>query len=206
MDQWDKVYLTKGMAQYPDNMLIRFVARHYYDVPCRKDMRFLDVGCGAGASTWYLSREGFSVAAIDKSQVAIDRLRERLIKDNLEAFIGCGDISKLEFKPDYFDAVIDISSLCYISYEDIGRVMKNLHKVLKPGGRMFSMTPTDNCAETPFNHTIDGVSLGARFQNYNEARRNFNDFKEVTMHLYGYDVGEGKSWQRVNLWVIEAVK
>jgi SAM-dependent methyltransferase len=206
VDQWDRVYMSKGMAQYPDNMLIRFVARYYYDAPNRKEIKFLDVGSGAGASTWYLSREGFSVAAIDKSRVAIERLKERLVKDNLEAFIGCGDISKLEFKPDYFDAVIDISSLCYIPYESIAEVMKSLHKVLKPGGKIFSLTPTDNCAEPPFNHTIDGVSLNARFQSYADARRNFNDFKEVVLNSCGYDVGRGESWQRINLWVIEATK
>jgi 2-polyprenyl-3-methyl-5-hydroxy-6-metoxy-1,4-benzoquinol methylase len=206
VDQWDKVYSTKNMAQYPDNMLIRFVARHYYNVPDRKGIKFLDVGAGVGASTWYLSREGFSVAAIDKSRVAIQKLRERLTNEGLEAFIGCGDISKLEFKSDYFDAIIDISSLCYIDYESIAGVMKNLHKVLKPGGKFFSITPTDTCAEAPFNHTIDGVNLNARFQGWNDARRNFNDFKKVVMNTCGYDVGNGESWQRINLWVIEATK
>lgn len=206
VDQWNKVYSTKDMAQYPDNMLIRFVARNYYKVPNRKDIKFLDVGCGVGASTWYLSREGFSVVAIDRSPVAMERLRVRLKSENLEAFMGCGDISKLDFKPDFFDAIIDISSLCYVPIDDLVGVMKSLHKVLKPGGKFFSMTPTDTCAEPPFNHTIEGVNLNARFQNYLDVRRNFNDFSEVIINTCGYDVGSGESWQRVNLWVIEATK
>src|SRR5215475_6242950 len=117
--QWDLVYSNKGMAAYPDNMLIRFVAKNYYNVPNRKDIKFLDIGCGAGASTWYLAREGFSVAAIDSSAVAMERLRKRLADEKLEAFMMCGDISRLEFKENYFDSIIDISSLCYVPKDKI---------------------------------------------------------------------------------------
>src|SRR5882672_8542801 len=116
--EWNEIHSKKTNA-YPDNMLARFVAKHYYDAPIRKDIKFLDVGCGNGANTWYLAREGFSVAAIDGSTLAMERLRLRLKEENLEAFLGCGDITKLDFKPDYFDCIIDISSLCYIQGDEI---------------------------------------------------------------------------------------
>lgn len=202
--QWDLVYSNKGMASYPDNMLIRFVAKHYYDAPNRKDIKFLDVGCGAGASTWYLAREGFSVAAIDSSVVAMERLRLRLEKEKLEAFMMCGDISRLEFKPDYFDAIIDISSLCYLPQDKIEGLMKRLHTVLKPGGRFFSITPCNDSAREPFNHTIDKVSLGARFLTYSEAYDNFKDFKEIKISTYIYQVDRVDG--AVKLWVITAEK
>jgi len=200
--QWDKVYSTKGMAQYPDNMLVRFVAKHYYDVSDRKDIKFLDIGCGAGASTWYLAREGFSVAAIDGSQVAMERLRLRLKNESLEAFLGCGDITSLEFKPDYFDCIVDVSSLCYIPKDKIENLMKQLHAVLKPGGRVFSITPADDCIKAPFDHTIDGVDLKARFQTADEASKNFKDFKDLSILSYSYFVDK----DRVNLWCISALK
>lgn len=194
------------MAHYPDNMLIRFVARHYYNVPERKKVRFLDVGCGVGASTWYLAREGFSVAAIDSSIVAIDTLKHRLEKENLEALLACGDITKLELKEDFFDAIIDVSSLCYVPEADIGNLMKGLYRVLKPGGRMFSICPTNECARNPFNKTIDDVDLEARFQTYDQARDNFRDFSGVNMSTCSYSVGVGENEQLINLWVIDAVK
>src|SRR5258706_937311 len=200
--QWDKVYSTKGMAAYPDNMLVRFVAKHYYDAPDRKDIKFLDIGCGAGSTTWYLAREGFSVAAIDGSQVAMERLRLRLKNESLEAFLGCGDITSLEFKPDYFDCVVDVSSLCYIPKDKIENLMKQLYAVLKPGGRFFSITPADDCIKAPFDHTIDGVNLKARFQTADEASKNFKDFKDFSITPYSYYVDKGE----VNLWVVHAIK
>ncbi len=200
--QWDAVYSKKGMAQYPENALIRFVAKHYYGVPERKDIKFLDIGCGAGSSTWYLAREGFSVAAIDGSTVAMERLRIRLKDEVLEAFLGCGDITALEFKPDYFDCVVDVSSLCYIPKDKIENLMKQLHAVLKPGGRFFSITPAEDCIKSPFEHTIDGVNLRARFQTADEASKNFKNFKDLSITPYSYYVDKGE----VNLWVIQAIK
>jgi len=200
--QWDKIYSTKGMAQYPDNMLVRFVAKHYYDAPDRKDIKFLDIGSGAGSSSIFLAKEGFSIAAIDGSQVAMERLRLKLRDENLEAFLGCGDITKLEFKPNYFDCIVDISSLCYIEKDKIGDVMMQLHLVLKPDGRIFSITPADDCVRSPFNHVINDINLKARFQTHEEALKNFKNFKDVNLWPYMYYVDAG----RVNLWVINGKK
>lgn len=202
--QWDQVYNQKGMAQYPDNMLIRFVAKNYYNVPNRKDVKFLDVGCGAGASSWYLAREGFSVAAIDSSPVAMENMRKRFEKENLEAFMMCGDVVNLEFKPNYFDGIVDISSLCYIPQDKITGLMSRLYTVLKPGGRFFSISPTNDCAIEPFNHTINKVSLRARFMTYPEAYDNFKEFKEIKISTYTYQVDRVDG--RVKLWVIQAEK
>lgn len=191
---------------YPDNMLVRFVSDHYYNVPNRKEVKFLDVGCNTGAATWYLSREGFSVASIGTSPLIMEALRNRLLNDNLEAFLGCGDFTKLEFKPDYFDAIIDVSSLCYVPKNEIGPLMRKLHTVLKPGGRFFSITPTNESSEIPFTKTVDGIEVKARFQTFLEAKYNFNDFSEVETHTCSYDRGKGENWQHINILTIEAVK
>jgi 2-polyprenyl-3-methyl-5-hydroxy-6-metoxy-1,4-benzoquinol methylase len=200
--QWDEVYSKKAMAAYPDNMLVRFVAKHYYKAPNRKEVKFLDVGCGVGASTWYLAREGFSVAAIDGSLQAINRLKQRLAADKLDVLLACGDITELEFKENYFDCIVDVSALCYIPEDEIKKVMTNLHKVLKPGGRLFSICPTNFCARKPYNHTIDGVELKCSFLEHEEMMRRYSNFKIYTKTCK-YEVDEE---QNIDLWVVEAVK
>lgn len=199
--QWDKVYSQKGMAEYPDNMVIRFVAKNYYSAPNRQDVKFLDVGCGAGSNTWYLAREGFSVAAIDQSAVAMERLRLRLEKERLGALLGCGDITELDFKPDYFDAIIDVSSICYIPEGKTKKFMNDLHKVLKPGGKLFSIAPTFWSVREPYDHTIDGVDLKARFLQYPEMINLYSDFK-IKHTVASYPVEKG----RVEVYVIEGTK
>jgi 2-polyprenyl-3-methyl-5-hydroxy-6-metoxy-1,4-benzoquinol methylase len=45
-NEWNQIYSKKGMASYPDNALVRFVAKQYYNATNRKDVKFLDIGCG----------------------------------------------------------------------------------------------------------------------------------------------------------------
>jgi SAM-dependent methyltransferase len=156
------------------------------------------------ANSWYLSREGFSVAAIDSSSIAMEHLRLRLKNENLEAFLGCGDFTQLEFKESYFDCIIDVSSLCYIPEDKIEDVMKQLHTVLKPGGRIFSMTPADDCARSVFN-SINDVKLNARFQSAETAMKNFKEFKDINLKMCTYDLDRGDVFN-VKLWVLDAVK
>jgi 2-polyprenyl-3-methyl-5-hydroxy-6-metoxy-1,4-benzoquinol methylase len=184
---WDQIYTKKAMGSYPDTALVRFIAKNYYKEPDRKAIKFFDVGCGAGSSTWYLAREGFSVAAIDGSLIATDRLRQRLQKENLEALIACGDLADLTLKSDYFDCIIDISALCYVPNDKIDAIMSELHKVLKPGGKFFSITPSIECDKAIFNNIIEGVDLQARFLSDGDIKNLFRNFTEFSVAPYMYD-------------------
>jgi 2-polyprenyl-3-methyl-5-hydroxy-6-metoxy-1,4-benzoquinol methylase len=194
---WDDVYSSKRMAAYPDNALIRFVAKYYYDVHNRIHVKFLDIGCGAGSSTWYLAREGFDVSSIDGSQAAINKLNERLKRENLQASVNCIDVGGLDFLENHFDCVVDISSLCYVP-----KIIKviNVHKMLKPGGRIFSICPTDTCAKEPFQ--LDR-NFECRFESEAEVRSDLALFKNVTIYPYTYVVSGPKT---VNLWVCTGEK
>lgn len=201
-DQWDEVYSKKDMAAYPDNALIRFVAQHYYKVKDRKEVKFLDIGCGVGSSTWYLVREGFSVAAMDRSLVAIERLRQRIEKEKLEALLICSDVTKLTFKPEYFDCIVDVSCLCYVQEEHIKQVMNNIYKVLKPGGRLFSICPTSFSAKVPYNNTIEGVDLKCRFMDWFGVKEQYEKFKvNLKKNTYQLD-----NQPPVEIWVVDAYK
>jgi 2-polyprenyl-3-methyl-5-hydroxy-6-metoxy-1,4-benzoquinol methylase len=201
---WDQVYATKAMAAYPDNALIRFVAKHYYGVPDRSAVRFLDVGCGAGASTWYLAREGFSVWAVDLSATAIARLSQRLATERVYAHLAVGDIGSLTAHGNAdFDCVVDVSSLCYVPADEIADVMARLHSALKPGGRMFSITPSKRCARGPFEAFADDVALTARFMTDDEVGACFARFSRISITGYDYTVADGSL---VRLWAVEAEK
>jgi len=200
--QWNKVYEAKKMAAYPETEFVRFVARNYYNYPNRKEVKFFDVGCGAGSNTWYLAREGFTVAAIDGSIVAIERLKERLDADRLDSMLVCADIASLDMKEDVFDCIVDVSSLCYVPDDEITKVMSQLHKVLKPGGKFFSIAPSNLCYQPPFNHTIDGVNLESRFLRRRDLGRQFDAFSEVKVSTYEY----GYEDSRIHLWETHAVK
>lgn len=66
-DIWDMVFSNQEWGKYPSEDLIRFIARNFYKVENRKNVKILELGCGPGANIWYLAREGFSFCGVDCS-------------------------------------------------------------------------------------------------------------------------------------------
>lgn len=79
-EEWEKIHSTQEWGRYPSETVIRFIARNYYKTE-REKIKILDFGCGAGAHTWYLAREGFDVYAFDGSKSAVDKAEKYLEAD-----------------------------------------------------------------------------------------------------------------------------
>lgn len=115
---------------------MRFVARRYSVAAGRSA---LDLGCGGGANTWFLAREGFSVTGIDGSPTAIKQTLDLLVADGLRANLLVGDLVALPLANETFDCVIDVSSIQHNGREESLRIADHVHRVLRSGGWFFSM-------------------------------------------------------------------
>ena len=60
---WEEVFRQQEWGKYPGEDLIRFVARNFYNVEKRSDIKILEVGCGPGANLWFIAREVIIAAA-----------------------------------------------------------------------------------------------------------------------------------------------
>ena len=120
MKKWDRVYSKEvfGEPWYPDEGVIKFTARYIqrrtgmdaYNVK-RKVKRILDAGCGNGRHSIFFAEQGLNVWGIDISKEAIEVANVRLAKLGLEANLKVGDVEKLPFKREYFDAVVSYGVL-----------------------------------------------------------------------------------------------
>jgi O-methyltransferase StaMB len=103
--------------------------------------RILDVGCGIGAPALRIAeRYGCHVTAVNISREQV-RQGRRLIEErdmSRRVKIVRGDARALEFTDASFDAVVCLEAagdIC-VTEEDKNRLVGELHRVLRPGGRV----------------------------------------------------------------------
>jgi SAM-dependent methyltransferase len=139
---WESIFQNEEWGKYPPIELVRFIARNFYEKK-RGVVRMLEVGCGPGASIWYLAREGFDVYGIDGSKTAIQKAKARIDGEGLKADLRTGDIISLPYESDCFDLVIDLECLYANSGDNTDCILQQIKRVLKDGGLFFSLTFTD---------------------------------------------------------------
>ena len=134
---WEEIHKNQEWGKYPTESVIRFVARNYYKSE-RTKIKILDFGCGAGAHTWYLAREGFDVYAFDGSQSAVEKAEKYLNQCGLKAHFAVMDGAEIQYEKEFFDCVID--SVCiYANLRNaIKKMYQEVYTVLKNGGKLYT--------------------------------------------------------------------
>lgn len=140
---WETLFCKQEWGKYPPECVVRFVARNFYLAPERSKIRLLDAGCGPGACTWFMAREGFQVSAIDGSPSAIKCARHRLESEGLRADLKVGDYTSLPWPDACFDGVIDNVSFYANLIADWKRAVDEVYRVLRPEGLFFTTSFTD---------------------------------------------------------------
>jgi glycosyltransferase involved in cell wall biosynthesis/2-polyprenyl-3-methyl-5-hydroxy-6-metoxy-1,4-benzoquinol methylase len=101
-----------------------------------KTGRLLEVGCGDGDFLVTAEAEGWQVSGVEYSSAACEKARRRLKNGD----VLCGELQSLRLPAEQFD-------LCVIS-DVIGHVrsafdfLREIYRVLKPGGALFIATPS----------------------------------------------------------------
>lgn len=137
-EEWEDVHSSQKWGQYPAEHVIRFMARNYYDKE-RSDVKVLDFGCGGGANTWYLAREGFDVYAFDGSRSAVKNTEKKLEKEGVKAHLLVSDAMNLEYDNNFFDIIIDNACITSNTISNMKDMYKECYNLLKSGGKLMTM-------------------------------------------------------------------
>lgn len=133
---WKAMHATREWGRWPSEEVVAALCRRWKP-EARRGVHLLDLGCGAGAVTWFAAYEGWTVTGVDGSEDAIMRCRYRLAQDHLldRATAQVLDFTgPLPWAAASFDGVIDNLSLCHNPLPAIIATLAEIRRVLKPGG------------------------------------------------------------------------
>ena len=108
----------------------------------------LDMGCGGGRHAFAVLRHGAAVVALDRSDADLKDARAVMgamvdageIPADTGGAVSCGDALALPFPDGTFDRVIAAEVLEHIPDDD--QAIRELVRVLRPGGRIAVTVPT----------------------------------------------------------------
>ncbi len=102
-----------------------------------KDKNVLEIGCGMGTMAMNWAQRGALVSAVDLNPVAVEQTKKRFAMKNIPGNIKQVDARKLPFNENYFNYVYSWGVLHHSP--NIKKSMKEIHRVLAPGGRVGLM-------------------------------------------------------------------
>ena len=151
-ESWEKVHQTQEWGKYPPEELIRFIARFFYrhPFPDRNRIKILDLGCGTGACSWYLAREGFSTFGIDGSRTAVKGARERFKREGLSGEFILNDFIEICFANNSLDCVVDMCSIQHNQFKKAKKIATEVYRVLRTDGKLFSMLVSEGSWKEPY--------------------------------------------------------
>ena len=131
MPTWDELF-QQEKHRWPDphQMVVDF-ARALLQ---RGVEQVLDLGCGAGRHTVYLTQMGFTVFATDLSEIGLSVTRSRLCAEGGSADLYLADMSSTALADSSIDAVICLYVIYHAKLERVRHAVAEIERVLRPGG------------------------------------------------------------------------
>lgn len=100
-------------------------------------LRMLEIGCGLGTDGAQFAMAGADYTGVDLTQAAIELAQKRFELFGLRGRFQVADAENLDFADESFDLVYSHGVLHHTP--DTERAVREMHRILKPGGRAIVM-------------------------------------------------------------------
>ena len=134
---WGKRITRAWADQFPIAPYRKLLLSHQ----APKGSRALEVGSGPAHDSLPLAERGFRVWGVDWSRAGLAAGRQ-LYRDEGQALTPvCSDIRALPFEDGSFDFVWNAGVLEHFVDEDVLRIVTEMRRVTRPGGRVLAVVP-----------------------------------------------------------------
>ena len=102
-----------------------------------RGLRVLEIGCGLGTDGAQFALAGANYTGIDLTEASVELARKKFQLSGLPGEFQVADAEKLDFADDSFDLIYSHGVLHHTP--DTEKSVREIHRVLKPGGRAVVM-------------------------------------------------------------------
>jgi SAM-dependent methyltransferase len=103
------------------------------DFQSSNGLRVLEIGCGLGTDGAEFAKAGADYTGVDLTNAAVDLARQRFEMFGLPGKFRTADAEQLDFPDESFDVVYSHGVLHHTP--DIDSAVREIHRVLRPGGK-----------------------------------------------------------------------
>lgn len=142
---WNKKYAEGGgfdelVTENPSNAVEKLVDYlRTRRIPLSGNL--IDIGCGMGRNSNWLTQLGFNVTGVDVSGLAVEEAKKRAERLGLSVAYQAADITdKIPVADASMDFALDIVVSQVLSSDQQKRYKREVSRVLKPGGRFLLYT------------------------------------------------------------------
>jgi len=151
-ERYDRLY-TRFAGAYDIAIRVLPVWRAWlrHALPYIEGPRVLEVSFGTG---WLLTRFAGEVEAhgIDLNQRMVAIAERNLGRAGLHAELRKANVEDLPYEDDHFDTVVN--TMAFSGYPDGARAISELHRVLRPGGRLLIIVVASPADENRTGNTL----------------------------------------------------
>jgi ubiquinone/menaquinone biosynthesis C-methylase UbiE len=117
----------------------------------------LEVAPGPGFLAVELARRGFAVTGLDISRTFIELARRNAEKSGVDVRLEQGNASRMPFADQSFDFLV--CRAAFKNFADPTGALREMHRVLKPGGRGLVIDLRRDASMTDIARYIDGLDI-----------------------------------------------
>ncbi len=156
---WDKTWARflkfHGMIA-PSAKLVQHLFTH---VP--RNGFILDLGCGEGRNSLYLSQVGYNIIGIDLSFKAASVMKNNFFEESLKGLVLTGDARLLPFKSNSLDGILAHHLFDHLDKNGFDQAISECLRILKPGGVL--LLTMDSFSEAASDQSVISKDDGSLF-------------------------------------------
>lgn len=181
---WDEAWkrVSKPHKELPKLPYIHELTRKLKKYKVKK---VLDLGCGSGWLSIFISKYGFDVTGIDAAKLAIELGKTWASEDNATVNFLVGDLLNLPFQEASFDAVVCNSVLEHFRFDQAKILFEKVHKVLVEKGFFFGCFDQVGTGKGEYFELDDSTHVYTDQMRKGMMLRNYTDqeLKELLAHF-----------------------